>query len=83
MVIQRKKVMSPPVETFLARIFWKEDDAEGIEQFGTVKTIALYPDYDDNDDGCFWHHEGTEESFYKEFAKDNKNNLEDFYAEPQ
>ena len=68
-------------KTFSARIYFKDDDADGIEQFGSEKTIALYDYDDDDDDDAFWHHQGTEESFFKDFAKDNKDNHEDFYAE--
>ena len=74
---------SPQQETersvFSALIYWK-DDEDGIEQWGTEVLIALYDDDEECED-TFWHHQGTEESFFVDFAKDNKRNQEDFYAE--
>lgn len=64
---------------FSALIYWK-DDEDGIEQWGTEVLIALYDDDEECED-TFWHHQGTEESFFVDFAKDNKRNQEDFYAE--
>ena len=81
-ITQKFKDRHAPIErsVFSALIYWKDDDKDGIEQWGTEVSIALYDDDDECED-TFWHHQGTEESFFVDFAKDNKRNQEDFYAE--
>ena len=94
MVIQRKKDMSPPVETFLARFFWFDHDISfpGKPNLGMVVEIGKGDKYisweDDkapeNDEDIFYYHDGTEEEFFEEFSKDaciKANWTEEFYAE--
>ena len=80
-ITQKFKNRHAPIErsVFSALIYWK-DDEDGIDQWGTEVLIALYDDDQECED-TFWHHQGTEESFFVDFAKDNKRNQEDFYAE--
>jgi len=95
MVIQRKKDMSPPVETFLARIFWFDHDISFpgkpnpgmVVQIGKGDTNISFEDDEDtpeNDEDIFYYHEGTEEEFFEEFSKDaciKAKWTEEFYAE--
>lgn len=94
MVIQRKKDMSPPVETFLARIFWFDHDISFpgkpnpgmIVEIGKGSTDISFEDGQEpeNDEDIFYYHDGTEEEFFEEFSKEaciKANCTEEFYAE--
>jgi len=94
MVIQRKKVMSPPVDTFLARIFWFDHDISFpgkpnpgmVVEIGKGDTNISFEEGQEpeNDEDIFYYHDGTEEEFFEEFSKDaciKANWTEEFYAE--
>ena len=95
MVIQRKKDMSPPVETFLARIFWFDHDISfpgtpntgRVVEIGKGSTDISFEDDEgtpENDEDIFYYHDGTEEEFFEQFSKDaciKANWTEEFYAE--
>ena len=87
--------MSPPVETFLARIFWFDHDISfpgtpntgRVVEIGKGSTDISFEDDEgtpENDEDIFYYHDGTEEEFFEQFSKDaciKANWTEEFYAE--